>query len=185
MSINKRKGYKEIIEIPEKVEVQVEDSILKVKGEKGEIEKNFLNPKVKIKKENNVISLSAEAFSRKEKSILNTFKSHIKNMLKGVNEPYIYKIKICSSHFPITVAVEGDKVTIKNFLGEKIPREANILQGAKVEVKGDIITISSVSVEASGQTAANIEQATRITNKDRRVFQDGCYIFEKAGEPIQ
>jgi len=32
--------------------------------------------------------------------------------------------------------------------------------------------------------AARIEQASKVRGKDRRVFQDGIYIVEKAGEPI-
>jgi len=48
-----------------------------------------------------------------------------------------------------------------------------------VEIKGNQITISSNNVERAGQTAANIEKATKISKKDRRVFQDGCFITEK------
>ena len=51
-------------------------------------------------------------------------------------------------------------------------------------IKGDIIIVEGIDKELAGQTAARIEQSTRITNKDRRVFQDGCYITDKAGIPI-
>ena len=39
--------------------------------------------------------------------------------------------------------------------------------------------MKGVDKEEVGQTALNIEQATRIKGKDPRVFQDGCYLFER------
>jgi len=39
--------------------------------------------------------------------------------------------------------------------------------------------VKGVSVEDVGQTAANVEQATRIKRKDQRIFLDGVYIYHK------
>jgi large subunit ribosomal protein L6 len=81
----------------------------------------------------------------------------------------------------MTVKIEGDKFKIKNFLGEKIERTAMICPNTKVSIKGNIVEVSSVDIEKAGQTAANIEIATKIRNRDRRVFQDGIFITEKPG----
>lgn len=116
---------------------------------------------------------------------MRTFKAHINNMIKGVTEGFKYRLKVVYSHFPMTVKVQGDEVVIENFLGEKNPRRAKILPGVTVKVKGSEIEVEGIDKEAVGQTAANIEQATRITKWDRRVFQDGIYIVEKAGKPIK
>ena len=105
-------------------------------------------------------------------------------MLQGVKEKFEYKLKVVFSHFPITVEVSGNTATIKNFLGEKIPRICALPQGAEVEVNKDDITVKSVSKEIAGQAAANLETATKIRMKDRRIFQDGIYIIDKAGRPI-
>ena len=82
----------------------------------------------------------------------------------------------------MNVTVDSSNVMIKNFLGEKVPRKARILDGVKVQVQGDIILVNGLDKEKVGQTAATIEQTTRITNKDRRIFQDGCYIISKPGD---
>ncbi|MMZ70429.1 50S ribosomal protein L6P [compost metagenome] len=49
----------------------------------------------------------------------------------------------------------------------------------KVTVKGSDVIVEGIDIEAVGQTAANIERATKITGFDRRKFMDGIYIYEK------
>ncbi len=180
-----KKGLSEIIEIPNNVEVNIDKSIIKVKGPKGEIKKKFNSSRINIKKDNNKINFSVESDSRKNKDILNANLANFKNVIKGVNEIYVYKLKICSGHFPMNVTVDNNKMIIKNFLGEKLPRVANLLENVNVKVNGDIIIVESPDKDKAGQVSANIEIATKISNKDRRVFQDGIFIIEKAGDIIK
>ena len=102
-------------------------------------------------------------------------------MFKGLDEKFVYKLQSCNVHFPMTLKVEKNKLIISNFLGEKTPRHAEILSGVDVEIKGQNITISSHDKESAGHTAANFEKATKIKNRDRRIFQDGIFIVEKPG----
>jgi large subunit ribosomal protein L6 len=90
-------------------------------------------------------------------------------------------MKIVYAHFPIKAAVKGDTFVIENFLGEKSPRKTSILGSTKVQVKGDQVVLTGPDVELVGQTAANIERATKIKGFDPRIFQDGIYITEKPG----
>jgi len=100
-------------------------------------------------------------------------------MITGVTKGFTYKLKIVFSHFPISVKVQGDKILIENFTGEKTPRIAKIVGTAKVTVKGDDVIVQGINIEDVGQTAANIEQATKIKKKDPRIFLDGIYIYER------
>ena len=87
------------------------------------------------------------------------------------------------SHFPMTLKVDGNKFTITNMLGEKVPRVAKLpwtpseVQ-VKIEGKSDII-VTGADREKVGQSAANIERACKVKKRDPRVFQDGIYITSK------
>ncbi|NJE09658.1 50S ribosomal protein L6 [Thermococcus sp. MAR1] len=176
---------REEVEIPEGVEVTVENDVVKVKGPKGELERELRYPGVQIFTEDGKVVVFKEFPRKRDIAIARTFKAHIANMIRGVTEGFTYKLKVVYSHFPMTVKVQGDEVVIENFLGEKNPRRAKILPGVTVKVMGSEVIVEGIDKEAVGQTAANIEQATRITKWDRRVFQDGIYIVEKAGKPIK
>ncbi len=167
------------IEIPEGVNVRIENGIVSVEGPKGKLERYLYHPKLSIIKEGNKIIVKAELPRRKEKALVGTFAGHIKNMIKGVTEGFTYKMKIVYSHFPIKASVKGNEFIIENFLGEKSPRKAKLFGNVKVTVKGSDVIIEGINREEVGQTAANIERATKVRGKDVRVFQDGIYIVSK------
>ena len=175
---------KAVIDIPEGIEIKIVDSTLIVKGAKGELEKEIRDPKIQVKLEDKKIVLIAKKATKREKTQIGTFKAHIKNLIKGVSEGFNYKLKICASHFPMNVSINNNEMIIKNFLGEKIPRKIKIVEGVNVKIEGDLINIEGLDKEKTGQTAASIEQKCRITNRDKRVFQDGIYIIEKAGKEM-
>jgi len=59
-----------------------------------------------------------------------------------------------------------------------------ILPGVEVEVDKEWVTLWSTDKELAGRTAADFERVTKIRKRDRRVFQDGIYITNKAGRDI-
>ena len=73
----------------------------------------------------------------------------------------------------------GAIVTIDNFLGERTPRKSKVFGDSKVSIKGDKVSVTGTSLEFVSQTAANIELATKVKGRDRRVFQDGIYLISK------
>jgi len=173
------------IEIPEGCEVRVEANQLFIKSEKGEINRKFPSQKMSIKVEGNKIIIDLKFKDARTRALLGTFRSHIKNMFAGLKEEFVYKLRICSIHFPMNVQVKGNELVINNFLGGKRPKIVEIPAGADVSVDGDIITVKSIDKELAGIIATRIEQITRLTGRDRRIFQDGIYIIEKAGKEIK
>ncbi len=174
-----------VVDIPEGTSVDIGKNLITTKGERGELSKDLKTGKIKVSKKDNKIILSSESSRRKDISLLGTLRGSIKNMVHGVSDGIKYKLRIVYSHFPMSIKVQGNKVVIENFLGEKYPRRADILEGVNVEVTGQDVAVSGIDKENVAQTAANIEQATRIKDLDPRVFQDGCYIVEKDGKPLR
>lgn len=177
-----KQNLTETVAIPSGITAEASANVVKIKGPKGELSRRFVIPHISIEAKEGNIVLSAKSATKREKSKLYSTRAHINNMLKGVQAPFIYVLKICSGHFPMNVSLTGNKLAVKNFLGEKIPRVTEIPQGATVKVEGDKITVTSADTELGGRTASNIEQLTRIVRRDRRVFQDGIYIIQKPGE---
>jgi large subunit ribosomal protein L6 len=174
------KELKEKLQIPEKAQLTITGGVVTAKGPKGEVQRKFNLAGIDVKTEGNMLWFTIKNANKKDKTKLGTTRSHINNMLNGVVNSHTYRLKICSGHFPMTAAVSGSNFVIKNFLGEKVPRIMELKKGATVKMEGSEIVVESPDIELAGQVAADIEQLTRITKRDGRIFQDGIYIIKKS-----
>jgi large subunit ribosomal protein L6 len=172
------------IEIPAKVEANIKKGLVTITGPQGEIKRDFNLYKISLEKKDGKIIIGNKKSTKNEKRRTNTISAHIRNMIKGVQEKFEYKLKVCFVHFPSTLEIKGNKAIIKNFLGEKYPREFQLPQNVEIKNEGGIISVSACDLELAGQTAATFEAATRISKRDRRVFQDGIFITHKPGREM-
>ncbi len=173
-------------------------SVLHITGPKGEVTRSFRHPKITVRiqeKEENVggnvegkaerkVLLHASAATRREKTIIGSFAAHIRNMVRGVQEPFEYRLKICSGHFPMNVSVSNGEFVLKNFFGESTPRRVKLVHGATVNVVDKEVIVSSPDKEAAGNMAGRIEQLCSVGKRDRRIFMDGIWITDKGGKKI-
>jgi large subunit ribosomal protein L6 len=178
------KKFEADIEIPSGCTFTRHNNTIVINGPKGELKRDLNDKTIIIKQEANTLNLSYDKTTQRQKKNLFTTVAHVKNMIKGVQEGYTYKLKICSGHFPMSVGIKGDTFEVKNFIGEKVPRQLKIKQGIKVAVTGDLVTVDGLDKEETGQTAAMIEKLTRRPGFDKRIFQDGIYIIEKDGKKV-
>ena len=167
------------LEIPEGVTVSYDRPMIKVQGPLGKTWKSFKKIPVTIDVTDGKVHFKAQGTRDKNRAIMNTSRSLIRNLCEGVVEGYTIKMKIVFSHFPITVKVEGKTVLIENFQGERAARKTKIWGDTKVVPKGDDVIITGHVLTDVSQTAAEIENGSRVKNKDHRVFLDGVYKFEK------
>jgi large subunit ribosomal protein L6 len=179
-----KEGMQEKVNIPHTCEFKQEKTKITVKGPKGEIVRILPDKELTITKNGEHLVLSYAKSSKREKKNLFTTKAHLTNMIKGVQEGFTYKLRICSGHFPMSVALKNGVFEIKNFIGEKVPRTLRIKHGADVKIEGDIVTVHAVDKEMAGLTAGAIEKLTRRPGFDKRIFQDGIYIIEKDGKKL-
>ena len=180
MSTEQAEHFETSVEIPEQVTVTLKKSMLGVSGPLGKTFKNFKKIPVLIEINDKKVSIKTSGNRKKEYAIMNTVRSIIRTLCEGVINGYTIKMKIVYAHFPITVKIENDNVLIENFQGERAARTARIHGQTKVVSKGDEIVLTGPVLSEVSQTAAEIEQKTRIKNKDHRVFLDGIYISSQS-----
>jgi large subunit ribosomal protein L6 len=158
-----------MITIPSGVTIEAAENTVTVKGPKGKIQKSF-----GLK---GTVSVSGNQFTVEgEKEYVNTVLSLVNSMIKGATEGFKKELKIIYAHFPISIEVKGETILIKNFQGEKMPRQARLIGDTKLAVKGQSVTVTGSDKEAVGQTIANMRSATKVKDRDARIFQDGIYI---------
>lgn len=176
--------YIKEIELFDNTSISIDGLKVEVKGPNATLERDFSHARriksITVDKKSKNIIVQADRNKKKFKSIVGTVSSHIKNMIKGSVADFKVIQKIVYAHFPATVRVENKKVFIDNFLGERNPRIAKITgDQTEVSVSGDDVIVSGPNIEHVTQTAANITAATKIKNKDPRIFQDGIYKYKK------
>jgi len=167
------------VQVPEGVTINLEGKKVTVKGARGTLKRDFSFIPISINAEGNTVRVWAEWPRKKEAALIGTIHSHIQNMISGVQKGFTYKIKIVFSHFPISVKVQGQTVLIENFTGERRARRAKILGDVKVKVEAEDVVVQGLNLEDVSQTAANIEQVTKVKRKDPRIFLDGLYVYER------
>jgi large subunit ribosomal protein L6 len=174
------------IQVPDGVTVNVDGKTVKVKGPLGTLQEDLSHLPVTIAQGGREVQVSVIWPRKREIGMLGTAAAHIRNMIRGVTKGYRYNLRTVYAHFPVTVKVDEKArlLKVENFTGEKTPRSAQILDGVKVAVKGDDITVEGIDIKAVSQTAANIQNSTKIKKKDLRVFLDGIYIDTKSSLEI-
>ena len=169
------------VQLVEGVSATIDGDLITITGPKGNLSRKFASPRHSISHEGNTLRVSIDLPRRKERALAGTWNAHLNNMVKGVTDGFTYTLKALYSHFPMTMAVKGNKFVVNNYFGERVPRTSDIIDGVQVKVQNKTeVVVSGIDKEAVGQTAANIERSTTIKKRDRRVFQDGVYLIEKA-----
>lgn len=99
-------------------------------------------------------------------------------------------MRLVYAHFPINVNIADDKksIEIRNFLGERVGRKVEMLDGVEISLskaqKDELLLVGN-DLENVSQSAASIQQSTRVKNKDIRKFLDGIYVSEKGTIPSE
>ena len=171
------------IDLPEGVGDRTNGNTVTLAKDGKSLSREFRHQSVESRQADSASEVFCNLPRRADKAIAGTWAAHLRNMVRGVDEGFEYRLKAVFSHFPMSLKVEGQNVTISNWFGEKVPRVAKLpWTPAEVEVrvenKTDVI-VKGADREKVGQSAANIERACKIKKRDRRVFQDGIYIVSK------
>jgi large subunit ribosomal protein L6 len=179
MSIKPEFYVNEIV-LPSEVSITKQENLITTKGSYGSVQKDFTKMPAIIDLQDDKITIKSRGNRKKDFALVNTLQSVINNMIKGSSQGFTYRLKIVFAHFPISIKIKGKDIVVENFFGERSPRTSKIIgNDTKVSVEGEDIVVKGPNIENVSQTAANLELATRIKNKDSRVFLDGVYIYSK------
>ena len=166
------------IQIPAGTEVSVATDAVTVKG-KGDTLVKALHPGVKVTVENGAVSVNPANNSRLAKALWGTYASHIKNMIAGVNTPFVKKLQVEGIGFRAEVAGKNLKLA----LGFSHPILVAIPDGVTTAVDKNIITISGANKEAVGQFAASVRELKKPEPyKGKGIRYEGEVIIRKQGK---
>jgi len=170
---------KQTIEIPSGVTVTRNGNDITVAGSKGSLTRNFRN-EIEIKIEGNTISCnpvkSDDILSR---ALWGTYVSHLKNMIKGVTEPYQKKLILEGVGFKSEV--KGTTLELALGFSHKV-LEA-IPEGLTVTAEKNVITVTGIDKEKVGQWTAHIRSLKKPEPYKGKGFRyDGEVIRRKQGK---
>jgi len=147
---------KKPIEIPQGVEINIENNLVSVKGPKGEL-KTEISSEIKIEKKDNEIIVFPEKEDTKSKALWGLSRSLIFNMVEGVVNGYEKKLEIQGVGYRANI--EGEDLVL--LVGFSHPVKIKKPEGINFEVNKNIITVSGIDKELVGQIAAKIKKVKK------------------------
>lgn len=133
--------------------VSVADGLLSVKGSKATLTKR-VHPTVEISVSPEGVMIVPRDRSRLAKALTGTFASHVRNMVKGVETPYVKKIIMDGVGYKMEVRGKEVVLTVgfSHVVSLAIPDDVS------VKVEKNIMTLESSNKESVGQFAANVRR---------------------------
>ena len=144
---------KKPIEIPEGVEIKIDDGKVAVKGQKGELSLK-IRPEIGIEIKEKEVLVFPKIQTKKTSAFWGLTRMLIANMLKGVSEGYEKKLEIQGlGHKAI---LEGEDLILS--VGYSHTVKVEPVPGIKFSLDKAIITVSGINKELVGQIAAKIRK---------------------------
>ncbi len=145
---------KKPIEIPAGVDVQIDGTLITVKGPKGTLTRN-VHPSMIVEKDGNVINVSRPNDDKLNRSLHGLTRTLISNMVVGVNETFKKELEVNGIGY--RCEVKGQVLTMKIGYSHDVVMTAP--EGITVEVPNpNKIIISGPDKQKVGQFAANVRE---------------------------
>jgi len=144
---------KQPIVVPSGVECKLDGVALKVKGPKGQLNRD-LHPNMKVTIEKDVITVTRPTDGRIDRSLHGLTRTLINNMVVGVTQGFSKTLNIVGVGYKVDLKGKGLNLS----LGFSHPVNYPAPEGIEFDVdsKKNVIVIKGMNKEAVGQTAAEI-----------------------------
>jgi len=161
-----------------KTDVSVAGGMLSVKGAKATLTKR-VHPSVAITINKDGVTITPKDNSRLAKALTGTFASHVRNMMQGVETPYV--IKLILEGVGYKMELKGKEIILT--VGFSHPVKLSVPEDVSVKVEKNVMTLESANKESVGQFAANVR---RIKPPEpylgKGIHYDGEVIRRKQGK---
>lgn len=143
------------IPVPGGVQVNIEGSLVKVKGPKGELQRAF-SPLIKIALENGQVSVTRNSDAPAERALHGTTRAVLANMIRGVSAGFETVLEVDG----VGYRAEMSGKNLMLYVGYSHPVEVAPPAGIQFEVdqKTRQIKVMGFDKELVGQTAAEIRK---------------------------
>ena len=169
---------KKPITIPAGTDVSVSSGEIIVKGKGGTL-KRPVHSAVSVSAQGGTVTVSTASQTRLSRALWGTYASHVRNMIAGVNNPFVKKLQIEGIGFKSELSGK----TLSFSLGFSHPVKITIPEGLAVSVEKNIITVSGADKEQVGQFAAAVRsQKKPEPYKGKGIRYEGEVVREKQGK---
>ncbi|HET8581425.1 MAG TPA: 50S ribosomal protein L6 [Candidatus Paceibacterota bacterium] len=166
------------IAIPEKTTVTVSDGVIAIAGPKGELRRRSA-PSIEITVEGGEVTVAPKNETPEALALWGTFAAHIRNMIAGVNEPFVKKLEVEGVGY--RAEVKGSDLVLN--VGYSHPVALSIPDGLAVTAEKNVVTVSGIDKEAVGQFSANVRAVRKPEPyKGKGIHYEGEQIRRKQGK---
>ena len=166
------------IKIPAGTEVSVAHHEIVVKGKGGTLKK-MLHPAITLTVANGEVVIAPTQKTRLARALWGTYASHVRNMVQGVNTPFVKKLQVEGIGFRAELSGKQLKLSV----GFSHPILVGIPDGVIVAVDKNIISVSGANKEAVGEFAASVRAVKKPEPyKGKGIRYEGEVVREKQGK---
>ncbi len=170
---------KRIIYIPDNVEINIDATIVRVKGPKGELSVDVKPIVTPVLNEKELTLTINDEENKDQQALWGLYNALISNAIKGVVEDFVTKLEIKGVGYK--ASVQGNKIILS--LGFSHPIEMEAPAGIAFNVEKNIITVSGIDKQLVNEMAAKIRRWRKPEPyKGKGIAYVGEHIRRKAGK---
>lgn len=167
------------VPIPNGVSVDVGESLVTVKGPKGELKEAY-RPEVKVSVDGDTVLVERTSETRKARGFHGLYRQLIRNMIVGVSDGYSRTLLINGVGF--RAEVSGNAITLN--LGFSNPIEFRLPDGVTADAEGpNKLTVRGIDKQLVGKVASEIRKIRPPEPyKGKGVKYEDEYVRRKVGK---
>ena len=170
---------KQQLAVPANTTVAFTDGLFTVKGPRGTLSKVFTTDTIEVNIKDNVVSFAPKTDTPFSRALWGTYASHVKNMIAGVNAPYVKKLILEGVGFKSDV--KGQELNLA--LGFSHPVIVSIPEGLTVTAEKNNLTVFGIDKELVGAFTAKVRALKKPEPYKGKGFRyDDEVIRRKAGK---